>query len=206
MLQNTTEYPGGNYFWTDGTTLSFLPMTNDSYPYDFRGKVQHIAGGKGFGHLGPEYVKYNSFPDETTKDEIRTRKSLGWYKNISLIGSMDEVDWLHLIFHPTYSDIVDVYEGGCEFIRGVFRSEPISCMNSYIPYFNAISRQAIVERIMDYANIPFNINEFYANDVLEMPTQATRASIDLPQQTVNPGEHITSVIIGDKPKLKNNNK
>lgn len=205
MLQNTTEYPGGNYFWTDGTTLSFLPMTNDSYPYDFRGKVQHIAGGKGFGHLGPEYVKYNSFPDETTKDEIRTRKSLGWYKNISLIGSMDEVDWLHLIFHPTYSDIVDVYEGGCEFIRGVFRSEPISCMNSYIPYFNAISRQAIVERIMDYANIPFNIDEFYANDVLEMPTQATRASIDLPQQTVNPGEQITSMIMGDKPQLNKSN-
>ena len=37
--------------------------------------------------------------------------------------------------------------------------------NEDIPYYSAISRQAIVERIMDYAGEVFDINEFYAKDV-----------------------------------------
>lgn len=37
-------------------------------------------------------------------------------------------------------------------------------MNNYIPYFSAISRQAIVERIMLYAGEDFTLENFYAKD------------------------------------------
>ena len=38
-------------------------------------------------------------------------------------------------------------------------------MNNNIPYYSAISRQAMVERIMKYAGEEFTIEKFIANDV-----------------------------------------
>ena len=39
-------------------------------------------------------------------------------------------------------------------------------MNNNIPYFSAISRQAIVERIMLYAGEDFTLENFYAKAVM----------------------------------------
>jgi hypothetical protein len=91
---------------------------------------------------------------------------------------MNLVGWSHLIFNPKYSDIVDIYEGGYFHTRGVYRSEPVSCMNNNIPYFSAISRQEIVERIMRYSGQRFSITNFYANDVLDIQGNNTgKASV-----------------------------
>ncbi len=46
----------------------------------------------------------------------------------------------------------------------MYRSEATSCMNNNIPYYSAISRQAIVERIMEIAGEEFTLEKFYAND------------------------------------------
>jgi hypothetical protein len=43
-------------------------------------------------------------------------------------------------------------------------------MNNNIPYYSAISRQAIVERIMDYAGEQFSIDDFIDKDVMTMGT------------------------------------
>lgn len=67
--------------------------------------------------------------------------------------------------HPDYAGTVDVYEGGFGVTRGVFRSEPNSCMSNHIPYFSAISRQAIVQRIMTYGGASFSLEAFYSQDV-----------------------------------------
>ena len=105
-------------------------------------------------------------------------KKLGWYRNLEATGDMNEVGWSHLIFNPKYSDIVDIYEGGYYHTRGIYRSEPVSCMNNNIPYFSAISRQEIVERIMLYSNQSFSITNFYANDVLDIQGNNTgKASV-----------------------------
>ena len=96
--------------------------------------------------------------------ELEDGKSIGWFCNLDVTGDMNQVGWSHMIFHPQYSDVVDVFEGGYFHSRGVFRCESISCMNNNIPYYSAISRQAIVERIMDYAGEEFNLEKFYAND------------------------------------------
>ena len=172
MIENTTEYGGVTYMYADGSAVAICPMSDDAFPYDFRGLVQHEAGGHGFAKLADEYIYTNAFISacgcpNPHLGEFYAGKSLGWYRNLEDTGDMDQVGWSHLIFHPTYSNIVDIYEGGYFHTRGIYRSEPNSCMNNNIPYFSAISRQEAVERIMRYAGEEFSLDDFYANDVLD---------------------------------------
>ena len=116
---------------------------------------------------------------------------------------MNEVGWSHFIFHPKYSNVVDIYEGGYFHTRGVYRSEPTSCMNNNIPYYSAISRQAMVERIMEYAGETFDLEEFIAKDVTTAgPT--TKAGIDLmPVETFyDNGKQHAPVYMGEKPDFR----
>lgn len=171
MVENTTDYGGICYMWGDGSAIAVCPMSADAYPYDFRGIVQHEAGGHGFAKLADEYIYHNAFIQSCECNccshlkEFNGSKALGWYRNLSTNGDYNTVEWSHLFFHPDYSGIVDMYEGGYFHTRGIYRSEATSCMNNNIPYYSAIQRQEMVERIMRYAGLEFNISDFYANDV-----------------------------------------
>lgn len=177
LLMNTSTYEGICYMYGDGSALACCPVSTDAYPYDFRGIVQHEAGGHGFGKLADEYIYHNAYiqncdciccehpqSDNDVNTSYGFYKSKGWYKNLSMNGDMRQVPWAHLIYHPQYSDYVDMFEGGYMHTRGIYRSEATSCMNNNIPYFSAISRQAIVERIKDYAGEEFTLADFYAKD------------------------------------------
>lgn len=168
LLDNTSSYEGTSFLYNDGSAIACCPVSTEEYPYDFRGIIQHEAGGVSFGKLAKEYILHNAFIDAcpicVSYEKLLNMKSLGWARNLELTGDMAQVGWTHLIYHPDYSDYVDVYEGGYFHSRGVFRSEATSCMNNNIPYFSAISRQAIVERIMDYAGETFTLQSFYEND------------------------------------------
>ena len=154
ITPNSTDYGGICQMWADGSAIAFCPLSTYGYPLDSRGVIQHEAGGHGFGKLGDEYIYHNEFIDFcpcTCCDHVEAfnwAKSLGWYENLSLTGKMHEVPWTHFIFDDRYSDVVDIYEGGFKHARGVFRSEQNSCMNNNIQYHSAISREAIVKRIM----------------------------------------------------------
>ncbi len=210
MVLNSSDYGGVTYMWNDGSAIALCPKSSDPYPYDFRGLVQHEAGGHGFGKLADEYIYVNAFIDACTcsyehLNEFRAAKANGWYKNLAETANRDEVPWSHLMYHPTYSNTVDIYEGGFFHTRGIFRSEPNSCMNNNIPYYSAISRQAIVERIMDYAGVPFNLDDFYANDAAALNTRASVAAS--PAWVPNPSastnlKHQHPIIMGDHPNLK----
>lgn len=175
VILNTECFGGNVNIEEDGTTICFCPLSTDSYPYDQRGIIQHVAGGLGFGKLSPEYVYHYDFmelcscPDCNNTNEYYSAKRHGWYDNVSLSSKMNDVPWSHLIFHPKYSHLVDVYEGGLGHARGVFRSEINSCMNTYIPYYNTISRESIVRRIMEYAGKEYSFEDFVANDKIEVP-------------------------------------
>lgn len=165
ITPNTTDYGGITQMWEDGSAIAFCPLSGDNYPYDSRGIVQHEAGGHGFGKLGDEYIYYSSFIDDCLcLGTFKWGKALGWYENLSLTGKMHEVPWAHFIFDDRYSDVVDIYEGGFTHTRGVFRSEQNSCMNNNIQYHSAISREAIVKRIMLYAGETYSFDEFVKND------------------------------------------
>lgn len=164
VVPNTTDYGGITQMWEDGSAIAFCPRSTEAYPYDTRGVLQHEAGGHAFGKLGDEYIYYNAFIDDITAASIKRAQSLGWYDNLSVTGKMHEVPWSHMIFDSRYSKLVDIYEGGFMFSRGVFRPEQNSCMNNNVPYFNAISRESIVRRIKEYAGETFSFEDFVAND------------------------------------------
>lgn len=170
MVENTEDYGGICYMWGDGSAIAVCPMSRDAYPFDFRGIVQHEAGGHGFAKLADEYIYTNGFVQSCTclnphLDEFYAGKALGWYRNLSTNGDYKTVEWAHLFMHPDYSNIVDMYEGGYFHTRGIYRSEGNSCMNNNVPYYSAIQRQEMVERIKRYAGEEFSIEEFYAKDV-----------------------------------------
>lgn len=170
IVPNSTDYGGICQMWPDGSAIAFCPQSTYGYPLDTRGVIQHEAGGHGFGKLGDEYIYHNAFIDACGcsccghVDEFNGAKSLGWYDNLELTGKMHSVGWSHLIFDDRYSDIVDIYEGGYMHNRGVFRSEPNSCMNNDIPYYSTISRESIVKRIKAYAGETYSFEDFVKND------------------------------------------
>mgnify|MGYP002671806589 FL=1 len=170
IVPNSTDYGGICQMWPDGSAIAFCPKSTYGYPLDTRGVIQHEAGGHGFGKLGDEYIYHNAFIDACGcnccghVDEFNGAKSLGWYDNLEVTGKMHNVGWSHLIFDDRYSDIVDIYEGGYMHNRGVFRSEPNSCMNNDIPYYSTISRESIVKRIKAYAGETYSFEDFVKND------------------------------------------
>lgn len=208
MIENTTEYGGICYMWGDGSAVACCPKSRDAYPYDFRGIVQHEAGGHGFGKLADEYIYHNAFiqscdcPCCGHLRELLEGKVMGWYRNLEATGDMHQVGWSHLIFHPKYSNVVDVYEGGYFHMRGVFRSEPTSCMNNNIPYFSAISRQAIVERIMDYAGEEFTLEKFYELDSDAFGSTTKSVMPEMPVETLYNGKQHAPVYMGDAPDFR----
>lgn len=214
LVENTYEYDGITYMWGDGSAIALCPMSQDIYPYDYRGIVQHEAGGHAFGKLGDEYIYHNAFI-QTCKciccdhvGEFNRMKSYGFYDNLALTGNMYDVPWSHMIFDPQFSGTVDIYEGGFFHTRGVFRSESNSCMNNNVPYFSAISREAIVKRIMEYAGLMYSYDEFKANDIPlaveeAQAMAATRSGVYTPY--VLKGQS-APIFKGEKPNFRRNNK
>ena len=205
MVENTTDYGGICYMWADGSAIAICPMSRDAYPYDFRGIVQHEAGGHGFAKLAEEHIILNEWFGLLAA--YYSGKALGWYRNLSINGDYKTVEWAHLFANPDYSNIVDMYEGGFLYARGIYRSEATSCMNNNIPYYSAISRQEMVERIKRYAGEEFSLAEFYANDVRDASNNdfVTRASLeveDTPAVRNAAAKQHAPKFMGEKPQLK----
>lgn len=215
MVENTTDYGGICYMWGDGSAIAVCPMSRDAYPFDFRGIVQHEAGGHGFAKLADEYIYHNAFIESCDcvccshlggLDGFYAGKALGWYRNLSTNGDYKTVEWAHLFANPDYSNIVDMYEGGYFHSRGIFRSEATSCMNNNIPYYSAISRQEMVERIKRYAGEEFSLAEFYAKDVRDASNNdfVTR-SLEVEDNATTraaAAKQMAPKFMGDKPQLK----
>lgn len=209
VIENSSVYGGITYMWGDNTSLSVQCIMRNAYPFDFRGVIQHEVGGHAFGKLADEYIYHGDFIDMCSctdgcphVGDFLESQSLGWYQNLSLNSSHYEVPWSHLIFDPQFQMYVDMYEGGFMHQRGVYRSEANSCMNNNIPYYSAISREAIVKRIMEYAGEEYTFEKFKANDVNTLgpvPMALTRSSSEV-NYTPDP-MHNEPQIMGEKPEL-----
>ena len=173
-ILNSDNYEGLTMLYGSGAAIAAVPHSRCGYPNDFRGLIQHEAGGHGFGKLADEYTYHRANIHKCICEccphvaDFNWGKSIGWYRNVSLNGRHREVDWSHLIFDDRYQDIVDIYEGGFYHSEGVYRSELNSCMNNNVPYYSTISRQEIVERIMRYSGGTFDFETFVSRDSREM--------------------------------------
>ena len=208
MIPNTTDYGGICYMYDDGEAIAYCPMSNYGYPFDFRGVIQHEAGGHGFGKLGDEYIYHNAFIDACGcgccphNGQLSAAKAKGWYGNLSLSGKRSEVPWSRFLTHDKYKQIVDVFEGGYMHSRGVYRSEYNSCMNNNVPYYSTVSREEIVKRIMRYSGETYSFADFVSKDKIEPgdtgTTETTRSLSVLPY-----GHHHQHrpVFMGKRPRL-----
>lgn len=159
-----------------GLAISWMAKSNDVYPFDQKGFILHELVGTGFGKLGPEYVNHFTFikscccPHCNMMEKYERYRSLGWWQNVSVSGKFSELPWYHLIFDEKYAKYVDAYEGAINHSRGAYRSENASVMgNQFIPYFNAISREILVKRIMEASGGTFDFNTWKQNDKIEIP-------------------------------------
>ena len=103
-------------------------------------------------------------------NEYNWARSKGWWQNVSITPKMTELPWYHLIFDERYAGQVDVYEGALNHARSTYRSENQSVMGAaHVYYYNTISREEIVRRIMEAAGETFTLEKFYENDKMEIP-------------------------------------
>ncbi|MGM9777435.1 MAG: M64 family metallopeptidase, partial [Prevotella sp.] len=206
-ILNSDVYEGLAGMYSSGVGVAAVPHSRYEYPNDYRGLIQHEAGGHAFGKLADEYIYHreNIHSCKCTccqhTSGLEEGKALGWYENVSLNGRYKEIEWSHLIFDDRYEDIVDIFSGGFYHSDGVYRPEVNSCMNNNVPYYNTVSRQAIVERIMKYSGGTFDFETFVSKDSREMGNKfITRSGSAAGTSTVIKGN--APVIIKGSP-LKN---
>lgn len=159
-----------------GLAISWMAKSNDIYPFNQQGFILHELAGTAFGKLGPEAVNHFTFlkacqcPNCNMRDAYERNRSHGWWQNVSNSNKLTDLPWYHLIFDEKYAQIVDAYEGAINHSRGAYRSENVSVMgNQFIPYFNTISREILVRRIMEASGGQFDFTTFKQNDKIEIP-------------------------------------
>ncbi|MDE5783157.1 MAG: leucine-rich repeat protein [Prevotella sp.] len=178
MALNSDQYGSVTVLTDNGSAIAIVGRSSDPYPMDTRGMLQHEACGHAFGKLAEERIVENRYVKDKEKQEIYEMFWRGWYRNISLTGKINEVNWADLVFDPRYSNNVDVFEGGYGLTRGVFRAEINSCMNYGIPYFSAPARRDIMRRILDYSGEGFTMEKFYETDTDKWgATSSTRTAL-----------------------------
>lgn len=179
VLANYESFAGNTYIDFNksdtGCGVAFIANSGESYPYNNRALVQRYAGGMAFGGLASEEIHHYETVKGCTCDgcnplpKYYVMKSHGLYGNVTISGKIDDSPWRDFIFHKNYSSIVDMYEGAMDHLRGVWRSESQSVMSTYIPYYNTASRYAIYKQIMRKAGLAHSIDDFIANDKIEIP-------------------------------------
>lgn len=176
VLSNYDAFSGSSYHDGFGDcVIACVGNSNGEYPYDNRGLVLNLAGGEAFGGLATEQINHFEFIKGCTcsccngLQVYQNMKSRGLFENVTVSGKSEDAPWRDFIYNPKYSALVDMYEGGYNHLRGVWRSEPESVMSNYIPYYNTISRYAIYKQIMKRAGLTPSLEEFINNDKIEIP-------------------------------------
>ena len=178
VLLNTEITANKTHLHDNGLAISWMGKSQDVYPYDQKGYILHEFAGSAFGKLGPETISHLTFLDAcgcpgcNMKEEYNRAQRNGWWKNVTKTNKLKSLPWYHLMFHEKYSSIVDIFEGGINHSRGAYRSENQSVMgDAYVYYFNTISRELLVRRIMECAGEDFVFDDFVSRDIIELPEQ-----------------------------------
>ena len=185
LVVNQDRYAGTCWIWTDGKAIAICPVsTSTSAGQHFRNLIYHEAGGHGYGRLADEYT-ITANAGKTINDEYKSKyntfKNAGFYPNVDLTGDVAAVKWKHFISAPGYTRVGTV-EGGFYFPLGVWRPEQSSCMMYNEPYYNAPSREKMVQRILSIAQEPYTLEIFMQKDIQKAPSQ----SAILQTKSINP--------------------
>ena len=160
--------------------VALCPVIDSLKSETFRQVLTHEAVGHGFAKLADEYVR--STEGSATEDDIKRLKELhekwAWFMNVDSEKDSTKVIWTKFIYDPEFAnEQISTYEGGYTFYKGMYRPTPESMMRSNNAPFNAPSRQAIYNKVMQLGlgKSP-SYEEFVAFDQQHKPTVWTYQS------------------------------
>ncbi len=174
-----------------GMGLAYLPIYHlDS---DFDNALCHEAIGHGFAKLADEYASLEGEIPAAKKKEITDRVPYGWWKNVDLTESAQEVKWSAFLQDARYQNSgLGCFEGAYDYKKGVWRPTEQSLMRYTFGGFNAPSRLAIwykLHRLAYGTSWKYNYEDFVTYDAVNRKsTQSTssRALTPLPAPRVLP--------------------
>ena len=132
--------------------VALCPVIDSLKSESFRQVLTHEAVGHGFAKLADEYVR--STEGSATDEDIKRLKELhekwAWFMNVDSEQDSTKVLWSRFIFDSEYAnEKIGTYEGGYTFFKGVYRPSEGSMMNQNDAPFNAPSRRAIYNKVME---------------------------------------------------------
>jgi hypothetical protein len=193
LVANSTRYAGTTYLYSSGEAVAICPKSTAKSPYDFRGVVQHEAGGHAFAKLADEYTnKTGTITASDLADLQLWQNSYGYYKNVDVTSDSLNILWHHFIGLPDYS-YVGAFEGGYYYTKGVWRPESTSVMINNIQYMNAPGRELAVKRIMSLAGQAYSFNTFKLKDKMELTPATKGAELEIDPSRLLPAPVLIEV-------------
>lgn len=162
---NDTKYAGTCYMYSNDMCVGYCPYTNED-DEQYAQIIHHEVGGHGFGKLSDEYFYSGTIPASEKEQDLQWYELYGFYRNIDYTSDPTKIRWKSLLENPDYSGLVGIYEGGGTYEYGVWRSTRTSIMVNNVGVFNAVSREAIYRRIMEYSGEGFSEQKFLEYDVI----------------------------------------
>ena len=185
VIQNTNISRGVTYMMGSDKkdynyAVAICPVIDSLKSESFRQVLTHEAVGHGFAKLADEYVR--STEGSATDADIKRLKEMhekwAWFMNVDSEKDSTKVIWTKFIYDPVFAnEQISTYEGGYTFFKGVYRPTQESMMRSGNAPFNAPSRQAIYNKVMQLGlgKSP-SYEEFVACDQQHKPTVWTYQS------------------------------
>lgn len=175
VVINYDFYAGTCSMWfkedyTKNSSIAMITKNETNYPGDYMTKfentVRHELGGHGFAFLFDEYFyPENGAATQADRDDLENlQDNYNVGLNLSATSERTLVPWARFFDTEGYSH-VGIYDGGYTFMRGIWRSEYMSCMIDNREYFNSQSRYLIVKRILDMCGEEFTFETFLAKDI-----------------------------------------
>ena len=157
VILNTNQDKGVTYMYASNKgpinyAIALCPVIDNLESEKFRLVLTHEAVGHGFAKLADEYVR--STEGSATESDIKQLKERhekwGWYLNVDSEKDSTKVIWSKMIFDDVFSnEQIGCYEGGYTFYKGIYRPTQESMMRSNNAPFNAPSRHAIYNKVME---------------------------------------------------------
>jgi len=172
-----------------GMGLAYLPIYHlDS---DFDDVLCHEAVGHGFAKLADEYASLEGEIPAAKKKDITDRVPYGWWKNVDLTGSAQDVKWSGFLQDARYhNDGLGCFEGAYDYKKGIWRPTEQSIMHYTAGGFNAPSRLAIwykMHRLAYGTSWKYDYEDFVTYDAVNRKSSqstASRALVPLPAPRV----------------------
>ena len=173
VILNKRRQGGYTYVSNDRRSIALVPVyrnyTQGIYT-DFTNVVIRQAGGFGFGMLADESNTVAGTLPSSEENLLRQAWEAGRLLNVDLTKDPEQVRWAHFIDRQGYVR-PGVHEGAYGYKSNIYRSEETSSMVNGIKYFNAISRELIVKRILSIAGETYSFDKFLEKDVARTPYQ-----------------------------------